>query len=84
MEAEKVHAILENYIFEDHDDEDVKTEIQERIASLSDDPAVEVVVGKIDNNHEGLLAEVTEHGVCTEFVMFAEEVENDLHPPEDE
>jgi hypothetical protein len=83
MDYKKVNSILEEYLFSDIEDEDVRQEICERIASLSDDPDVEVLVsGNIDSEHEGIMAEVTEHGQVTEFVMSQELI--DLPDEEDE
>lgn len=72
MDLRRINEILEAYLFEDIEDEDVKQEIQERIAGLSDDPEVIVNITTIDSEHEGIMAEVTEFGVFTEYVMSAE------------
>jgi hypothetical protein len=77
MDLKRVNEILESYLLTDITDEDVKMEIEERIASLSDDPDIQVSISAtIDSEHDGLLAEVTEYGQVTEYIMSIEYLES--------
>ena len=78
MDAKKAQEILDSYICSDIEDEDVKEEIRERIAGLSDDPEVEVIVcPQIDSEHEGLLVEVMEFGEVTEYIASVDLIDLD-------
>lgn len=85
MDAGKVQEIIDSYLFDDIENEDVKAEIVEKISVLSDDPNVEVVVQtQIDSEHDGLLVEVTEHGEITEYVTSFEFLSDREHEEEDD
>lgn len=74
MDAKRVNEILEEYMYSDTEDLDVRAEIIDRISGLSDDPDVKVLVGEIDSDHEyGFSVEVFENGSWSEYVIFVDD-----------